>query len=155
MANTDSTTRTSEELVQRIESELRKRGIDTLLMISREDSDPVLARILDTHVVVQTAVLFNADGRHVVLTGRTDAMAYEAFPFFDRIIAMEDDFAVEFPRVFDETNPDTLALNICEEDAQLDGLRWGLYAELEDIVGEARLHSIEVSSADLLRHVFA
>lgn len=141
----------SSQIVGRLEAELRSRGIDTLLMLSREDSDGVLARILDTHVVAQTAIFFNADGRHLVLTGRTDAMAYEGYPFFDRVVAMEDDFPVEFARVFDEVAPAKLALNVCEDDAAYDGLRWGLYAQLEEIVGAERLHAMEVSSADLVR----
>ncbi|MFW5737945.1 MAG: hypothetical protein ACOC6J_02850 [Spirochaetota bacterium] len=144
---------TSAAIVARIEAELRSRGIDTLLVLSREDSDGVLARIVDTHVVAQTAIFFNADGAHVVLTGRTDAMAWEGYPFFDRVIAMEDDFPVEFARVFDELAPKKLALNVCEDDAAYDGLRWGLYAQLEDIVGAERLRAMEVSSADLLRSV--
>ncbi|MFW5744290.1 MAG: hypothetical protein ACOC2D_13525 [Spirochaetota bacterium] len=143
----------SAEIVERIEAELRSRGIDTLLVLSREDSDGVLARIVDTHVVAQTAVFFNADGRHLVLTGRTDAMAWQGYSFFDRVIAMEDDFPVEFEHVFEELAPTKVALNICEDDAAYDGLRWGLYAQLEEIVGSERLRAMEVSSADLLRSV--
>ena len=142
-------------MIRSIEAELRSRDIDTLLMLSREDSDGVLAKILNTHVVAQTAIFFNATGKHIVLTGRTDAMAYEIFPFFDEIIAMEDEFEVEFLRVFERLAPRSVALNICEDDAELDGLRWGLYAQLQDILGEERLAALEVSSADLLRRVFA
>jgi len=142
-------------MIRSIEAELRSRDIDTLLMLSREDSDGVLAKILNTHVVAQTAIFFNATGKHIVLTGRTDAMAYEIFPFFDQIIAMEDEFEVEFLRVFERLAPRSVALNICEDDAELDGLRWGLYAQLQDILGEERLAALEVSSADLLRRVFA
>jgi hypothetical protein len=145
----------AEEMVRDIERELREHGIDTLLMLSREDSDSVLARILDTHVVVQTAVFFNADGHHIVLTGRTDAMAYEKYPFFSEIIAMEDEFATEFRRVFDRLRPRRLALNISEQDAAFDGLRRGLYVQLQEIVGAERLSEMEVSSEALLRRVFA
>ncbi|HKJ85870.1 MAG TPA: hypothetical protein VKA06_07325 [Spirochaetia bacterium] len=155
MTNPESATREPAELIRSIEAELRSRDIDTLLMLSREDSDGVLAKILNTHVVAQTAIFFNATGKHIVLTGRTDAMAYEIFPFFDEIIAMEDEFEVEFLRVFERLAPRSVALNICEDDAELDGLRWGLYAQLQDILGEERLAALEVSSADLLRRVFA
>ena len=155
MTNPESATREPAELIRSIEAELRSRDIDTLLMLSREDSDGVLAKILNTHVVAQTAIFFNATGKHIVLTGRTDAMAYEIFPFFDQIIAMEDEFEVEFLRVFERLAPRSVALNICEDDAELDGLRWGLYAQLQDILGEERLAALEVSSADLLRRVFA
>lgn len=153
MSESETKVSRSAEIVKRIEAELRSRGIDALLVLSREDSDGVLARILDTHVVAQTTIFFTADGRHLVLTGRTDAMAWEGYPFFDRVIAMEDDFPVEFARVFDELAPSKLALNICEDDATYDGLRWGLYAQLGDIVGAERLRAMEVSSADLLRSV--
>ena len=153
MAESKTKITRSARIVERIEAELRSRGIDTLLVLSREDSDGVLPRIVDTHVVAQTAIFFNADGRHLVLTGRTDAMAWEGYPFFDRVVAMEDDFPVEFARVFDELAPTVLALNICEDDAAYDGLRWGLYAQLEEIVGAERLRAMEVSSADLLRSV--
>ncbi|MFW5684500.1 MAG: hypothetical protein ACOC1I_06590 [Spirochaetota bacterium] len=148
----DSGTSSAQAIVKRIEAGLAERGIDVLLMLSREDSDPVVGRILDAHVVAQTAFFFTADGRHIVLTGRTDAMAYEIYPFFAEIIAMEDEFEVEFARVFDRLSPRKLALNICEDDAELDGLRWGLYAQLEQIVGSDRLAAIEISSAELLRH---
>ena len=139
------------EVVSRIESCLREDGIDTLLIVSREDSDGVLPRILDVHVVAQTALFFNATGRHIVLTGKTDAMAYEDFPFFNEVVAMREAFEVEFPRVFERLSPRKLALNICEEDASFDGLRWGLYAQLRDIIGAERLAAIELSSADILR----
>lgn len=146
-------TGTAQALVTRIEAELRERGIDALLMLSREDSDPVVGRILDAHVVAQTAFFFTATGRHIVLTGRTDAMAYEGYPFFAEIIAMEDEFAVEFARVFDRLAPQKIALNISEDDPELDGLRWGLYAQLQEILGSDRLAALEVSSAELLRQV--
>lgn len=144
----------SATLVERIRQQLEERGIDVLLMLSREDSDIVLGRILDTHVVAQTAIFFSASGKHIVLTGRTDAMAYEIYPFFHEIIAMEEDFTVEFERVFERLAPERLALNICEDDPELDGLRWGLYAQLQDIIGAERLETMEVSSAELLRNVF-
>jgi hypothetical protein len=153
MPNSEHAQSRSEKLVRRIESELQKRGIDVLIMVSREDSDPVLSRIIDTHVVAQTAVFFTATGEHIVLTGRTDAMAYEGYSFISEVIAMEDDFTVEFERVFSKLSPTKVALNICEDDAELDGLRWGLYAQLQDIVGAERLREMEVSSADLLRNV--
>ena len=143
----------SEELIRRIHDQLQSRGIDTLLMLSREDSDGVLARIIDTHVVAQSAFFFNADGTNIVLTGRTDAPAYTVYPFFTRIITMEDDFAVEFERVFNQLAPRTLALNICEDCSEFDGLRWGLYTQLAEIIGAERLRSIEISSAEILREV--
>jgi hypothetical protein len=140
------------EIVTRIEEQLRERGIDVLLMLSREDSDPVVGRILDAHVVAQTAFFFTATGQHIVLTGRTDAMAYEIFPFFSEIIAFEGEFSEEFARVFDRLAPKKVALNISEDDAELDGLRWGLYTQLQEIIGAERLSAIEVSSAEVLRH---
>ena len=130
----ESTTMDANDIVSRIESALREEKIDTLLIVSREDSDVVLPRILDVHVVAQTALFLN-----------------ESFPFFNEIIAMEEEFEVEFLRVFERLSPRRLALTISEEDAALDGLRWGLYEQLRDLIGEERLSAMEVSGADVVR----
>ncbi len=142
-------------IVKRIERELNERGVDLYLIVSREDCDPLASMILDTHVVAQTAFFFRANGEHIVLTGRTDAMAYELYPFFHKIIAMEEGFAEEFSRVFEPIDPNRVALNICEEDPSFDGLRWGLYEQLETIIGSERLAKLEVSGADIVRNAIA
>tara|TARA_B100000614_G_scaffold253027_1_gene266431 strand:- start:1657 stop:2124 length:468 start_codon:yes stop_codon:yes gene_type:complete len=153
MSDTQHQTTESAVIVRRIEDELKARGIDLYLIVSREDSDPIVARILNAHVVAQTAFLFRANGEHLVLTGRTDAMAYDGYPFFREIIAMEEGFDVEFARVFERLQPKRVALNICEDDPQYDGLRWGLYQQLQEIVGADELRAMEVSSAEMLRAV--
>ena len=145
----------SARVVARLEQELKSAGVDALLIVSREDSDGVLGRIIDAHVVAQTAFFFRADGHHTVLTGATDAMAYEIYPFFREIITIEEGFHADFARLFDQLSPQRVALNICEDDARFDGLRWGLYQQIADAIGGERLAACEVSSADLLRRVFA
>lgn len=146
---------TTEALVDRIRHELSDRGIDLLLILSREDSDPIASRMLQTHVVAETAFFFTADGKHIVLTGRTDVMAYEHFPFFSERIAVEESFDAELERLLARLAPRRIALNISEEDADFDGLRWGLYAKLADMVGPERLAEMEVSSEPILKAAFA
>lgn len=143
----------SNEIAQRIESELKAMGKDCYLVLSREDSDPVLARIIDMHVVALTAVLFRADGQHLVLTGRTDVAAYAKFPFFARRIAMEQEFVVEFSTLMNELQPKSLLLNISEDRSEYDGLRWGLYQQLIDAMGSEELSAMSESSAELLDRV--
>lgn len=155
MTNTESNVQTATVLVTRIEGELGARGIDLLLMLSREDSDPVASRLLGTHVVAETAFCFAADGNHIVLTGRTDVMAYETFPFFAERIAVEERFDAELGRLLDRLAPSRIALNISEDDPQFDGLRWGLHAKLGDVIGAERLAEMEVSSEPILKAVFA
>ncbi len=138
----------SEKIIQ-LEKELQRSGIDTYLLLSREDSDGVLPLLLPTHVVAQTAFFFRPDGNHIVLTGSTDAQAYKEFGIFE-IIEVQDDFEADFTKIFDRLSPKQLALNISEHDYLADGLTVGQYQMLGDMIGEKRLAEIEVSSETII-----
>ncbi len=138
------------EKIKQLEHELAIRGIDTLLILSREDSDATLQLLLPVHVVAQTAFFFNRDGKHVVLTGSTDANIYKQFGIFE-IIEVKEDFETDLLQVFNRINPASLALNISETDYLADGLTVGQYQLLENTIGSERLQARETSSEQILR----
>jgi Xaa-Pro aminopeptidase len=140
------------EKIGQLEEQLRIHGIDSLLVLSREDSDSVLPLLLPVHVVAQTAIWFRADGAHVVLTGSTDANMYREFGIFE-IIVCKDDFQTELARLFERLDPKSLALNISETDHLVDGLTVGQYQLLEDAVGADRLSRLERSSEPMVSHI--
>lgn len=138
------------EKIRQLEIELEKHDIDTLLILSREDSDVVLPLLLPVHVVAQTAFFFNRNGKHVVLTGSTDANMYKEFGIFE-IVTVQEDFESEFMHVFERIAPNRLALNMSETDHFSDGLTVGLYMMLEQVLGPERLARIETSSEPMVR----
>ncbi len=133
------------EKIEQLTHFLQKEGIDTYLILSREDSDVVLPLLLPVHVVAQTAFFFRSDGIHYVITGKTDAPMYEEFGIF-HVITVEDDFSVDFISLFTSLSIKKLALNISEDDYLIDGLTVGQYMMLEDMVTSELLESIECSS---------
>ncbi len=138
------------EKMRQLEHELESRKIDALLILSREDSDTVLPLLLPVHVVAQTAFFFCRDGSHIVLTGKTDANMYSEFGIFE-IITCREPFEVELKRIFDRLKPDSLALNISEQDYLSDGLTLGQYQMLQDVLSEKELARIECSSQPLIQ----
>ncbi|MGM0431617.1 MAG: M24 family metallopeptidase [Spirochaetota bacterium] len=137
------------EKITQLRSELQNHDIDTLLILSREDSDVVLPLLLPVHVVAQTAFFFCSEGPHMVLTGRTDANMYREFGEFE-VIEVEEDFGKDFIAVFNRLNPRRLALNISEHDYLSDGLTVGQYQMLIDMIGARRLAEIECSSEPII-----
>lgn len=137
------------EKIRQLERQLQASGIDTYLILSREDSDCVLPLLLPAHVVAQTAFFFRPDGRHLVLTGATDAQAYKDFGIFE-IIETQGDFALSLKTILERLDPQTLALNISENDHLADGLTVGQYQLLEELLGKDRLAEIEVSSEPMI-----
>lgn len=138
------------EKIRQLERLLQEHDIDTLLILSREDSDKVLPLLLPVHVVAQTAFFFNRGGKHHVLTGSTDANMYKEFGIFG-IVEVQEDFETDFQRLFTSIAPRRLALNISESDHQSDGLTVGQYQMLEQMLGTDRLAELEVSSEPLVR----
>ncbi len=135
--------------IYQLEKMLKEKDIDTLLVLSREDSDIVLPLFLDMHVVAQTAIFFNKSGNHIVLTGKTDANAYEKFNIFN-IVTVKDNFNIEFKEIFDQISPKKLALNISQNDYLSDGLTMGQYLLLSEIIGNEKLKEIEISSEEII-----
>ncbi len=143
----------SEKIVQ-LTSYLQHEGIDTYIILSREDSDIVLPLLLPVHVVAQTAFFFRADGLHYVITGQTDAPMYEEFGIFD-VITIEGNFEEYFTTLFSSLDIKKLALNISEEDYLIDGLTVGQYHMLENMIGKDELTRIECSSDVFIRDLRA
>ncbi len=142
------------EKIDQLTQILQKEGIDTYLILSREDSDVVLPLLLPVHVVAQTAFFFRSDGHHYVVTGKTDAPMYEGFKIFD-VVTVEDDFEVDFMKLFTSLEIKKLALNISEDDYLIDGLTMGQYLMLGDMISKELLKSIECSSEVFIKELRA
>ncbi|QVK19816.1 aminopeptidase P family protein [Mycoplasmatota bacterium] len=140
------------EKIKQLETLLEKSNVDMYLVLSREDSDITMSLFLDVHIVAQTAIIFRRNGKHIVLTGATDANAYSSFGIFE-IITVEDDFYRELVEIIDKIEPNKIALNISTTDYLADGLTMGQYLCLESTLRSDRLKELEVSSEDLLNEI--
>lgn len=139
------------EKVKQLESILKERNIDILLILSREGSDPVLPFLVGEDTVNITAAFFNKNGKHTILASSADKKKYEESGIFSEVKAYGMDFKKAFLDEFSRLNPNKVALNISENDAICDGLSVGLYMLLEDILGKEMLDKIQISSEDIIQ----
>ncbi|WP_057765420.1 M24 family metallopeptidase [Cytobacillus praedii] len=141
---------TSEKLIQATNL-LNQYGLDTWLLLTREGSDPAMPLVVGVRSVHKAAIFIRSNGEHIALTSVSDRGSYEATNLFKKVQVYEASMEEAFLNLFDEIQPQNLALNISESDHLCDGLTQGLYEWLEDVLGVERLAKIEVSSEVILK----
>ncbi|MBE6012577.1 MAG: aminopeptidase P family protein [Lachnospiraceae bacterium] len=141
------------EKIKQLESLLNERDIDTLLIFSREGSDPILPFLIGEDTIHLGAALFNKNGRHIMLTSKSDEKKYYESGIFSKVKTYNTSMAEVFLKELNEINPGKLALNFSLEDAIGDGLSVGLYMMLEELITKDRLQKIEVSGEEIIREL--
>lgn len=132
---------------------MEESDVDTWLLLTREGTDPALPLLAGVRSVHQAAIFIRQNGKHVVITSVSDKGSYEASNLFKEVIAYDSSMEETFLNVFAELNVEKLALNISESDHLCDGLTFGLYRWLEDVLGRDKLADMEVSSESMLKRV--
>lgn len=141
------------EKIAQLEHMLLDNNIDTLLLLSREASDPILPFLIGEDTVHLGAAFFNKTGKHIMVTSKSDAKKYEASGIFSEVITYDTALPEAFLPVFEGLSPNKLALNISEDDNICDGMTQGLYLILQDMVGKERLTQIEISAEDIIKEL--
>lgn len=130
--------------------QMKENGIDTWLILTRENSDPILPFLVGIHSVGKAAIFLRSNGEHIVLTSASDAGSYSATNLFSQVhiygTAMEKDFM----KLWDSMGIKKVALNISEKDNFCDGLTLGQYLWLKETVGESTLKNVEISSENIV-----
>ncbi|MDP2871987.1 MAG: hypothetical protein Q8P31_05545 [Bacillota bacterium] len=127
---------------------LASAGVDAWMVVTREDSDPVLPLVLGEHLVMDTALIFTPHGSTAVL-GHISMSAGHG-RLFDRVVEytpgkLEDSLVP----LLKEMDPKVLALNFSESDHTSDGLSLGLYRRLQRALG-TWLAGREASAEDIV-----
>lgn len=141
------------EKVKQLEGLLRDNDTDALLIFTREGSDKMLPFLIGEDAVHLAAAFFLKDGRHLILTSKSDEKKYTESGIFKNVQVYDKSIEEKLPGIFKEINPKKLAVNISVKDVIADGLTYGLYLTLTDIVGKEYLESIAVSSENIIREL--
>ncbi|SKC36661.1 M24 family metallopeptidase [Maledivibacter halophilus] len=139
------------EKIHQIESVLNQKDIDSLLILSREGSDPNLPFVIGDDAIHVAAAFINKNCKHKMITSLSDQKKFEESGIFSEVITYEESIKEVLKEEFEKMNIKKLALNISEEDNLCDGLTQGLYMMLSDIIGKDSLKEIEASSEDILQ----
>lgn len=141
---------TSEKLEQATRL-LNENGLDSWLILTREGTDPALPLLVGIRSVHKAAIFIRSNGEHIALTSVSDKGSYESTNLFKKVLVYEAGMEEAFLTLFEEVQPQKLALNISESDHLCDGLTQGLYVWLENVIGKDRLVGLEVSSESVLK----
>lgn len=141
------------EKIYQIERLLNQKDIDSLLILSREYSDPNLPFIVGDDAVHVAAAFINKNCKHKIITSVSDQKKFEESGIFSEVITYNASIKEKLGDEFNKMNINKLALNISTEDNLCDGLTQGLYMMLSDAIGENRLKDIEVSSEGILQEI--
>lgn len=141
------------EKIAQVEKLLQEKDIDSLLILSREYSDPNLPFIIGDDAIHVAAAFINKDCNHKIITSVSDQKKFEESGIFSEVITYEESIKETLAEEFNKMDIKKLALNISTKDNLCDGLTQGLYMMLADAIGEERLKEIEVSSEEILQQI--
>ncbi len=138
------------EKATQLQDILRQKSIDGWLIFSREHSDPTLPFLIGDDAVHTAAALFLPNGKHLILTSKSDQAKYEESGIFHEVVVYDQDIAPVLKQVIDTLQIKKLALNISETETLCDGLTQGLYLQLEKILGKEFIKNHTVSSEEII-----
>lgn len=128
---------------------LQEQNIDMWLILTREGSDPAVPLLFGVRSVSFAAIMVHSNGKHAVITSKSDVGNYEATGLFSNVICYEKSLAEDFLPIWEEGAYKSVALNISETDLFCDGLTQGLYEWLQQTVGDEEIKKVEVSSESI------
>lgn len=112
---------------------LKRNRIDLWLVYLQETSvyrEPVLDYVIGQDVTWQSAFLYTAAGESVAIVGNYDVDAFEARGCFTKVFGYTQSIADTLGRELKRIDPQTIALNYAADNPTADGLTYGLYLHL-------------------------
>lgn len=135
---------------------LNEKNIDLWLTFVREttlNSDPVLPLILGFDLTWMSALLIHRSGQRVAIVGRFDAKNVQKSGAYDTVLSYDQSIRNPLLEIIHRYNPQQIAINYSESDPSADGLAYGMFRQLTNILKdtsyEARLCSADGIIASL------
>ena len=144
-----------EKIAQAVEI-LKEKNIDTWLIFVRESHslpDPSLELVLGAHCTWQSAFFISAKGETIAIVGNLDAAAIKATGDYKEVIAYKQSIQEELIKVFNQLNPQKIAINYSKDDYMSDGLTHGMYLLLNEHLKDTPYKDRFVSSQNIISAV--
>ncbi len=116
---------------------LQELDIDVWLTFVRETSaagDPALQLIYDHDLTWQSALLISRNGKDYIILGHLEAETARQLDAYAEVIPYHESIRPELLRVLEALNPRTIAINYSHNDVLGDGLGYGLFQVLQEIL---------------------
>ncbi|MFX0092847.1 MAG: M24 family metallopeptidase [Candidatus Hodarchaeota archaeon] len=136
-----------------IPSIMKETGIDCWLIFARETAaiqDPVMNLVIGGDVVWQSAFIFfiadNGAFSKTAIVGNYDADAEEQKNIWDKVIPYKEGISEPLREYFKLVNPKKIALNYSLDDVMADGLTYGMYLTLCQILSKKKDRFVSAGS---------
>ncbi|HEY3289975.1 MAG TPA: M24 family metallopeptidase [Anaerolineae bacterium] len=135
---------------------LNEQNIDCWITFVRETSqvhDPVLDLILGFGLTWDSALIVTRGGSKIAIAGRFDAQSIRDMEAYDEVIAYDQGIADVLKARITQLDPSTIALNYSLSDSSADGLTFGMYAKLTQLLAGTPYASNFVSAEGIVRRL--
>jgi Xaa-Pro aminopeptidase len=116
---------------------LNELNLDAWLLFVRETTelaDPSWKIVSPAPVVWQSAIIVSRTGERIAIVGYYDAEGFKASGLFSQGIGYHQGIGPDLRSVLSRLDPQTIALNYSQDNHAADGLTYGMYLVLKDIL---------------------
>jgi Xaa-Pro aminopeptidase len=127
-----------EKLAQAV-SILQERDLDMWLIFVREtmlNPDPCLDLILGHDLTWQSALIITRNNERVAIVGRYDADNVRQVGGYTQIIGYDENLTPHLRNVIGQINPRRIGVNFSENDVSADGLSYGMWLLLNNMLAD-------------------
>lgn len=132
---------------------LEETGLDCWLIFARETGvrpDPGVELVVGSDVTWDSAFLFGRNGQRIAIVGRYDAPEIRAGGVFSEVIGYDEGISAPLLAALQRLDPQQIGLNYSTNDTTADGLTYGMWLLLNDILRGTPFAERLVSAAPLL-----
>lgn len=127
------------EKVQQAVEILKEFDIDCWITFSREsqiNGDPMLAFLTEADITWHSAFIINKDGSTHVIVGRYDVPSIKEIGAYDEVVGFVEGIKQPFQEYMKKKNPGKIAINYSKGSEICDGLTYGMYLTLYELLAE-------------------
>ncbi len=133
---------------------LKEKGIDLWLTFVRETSqaaDPILPVIYGPmNLTWPSALIITRSGERIAIVGRLEEGAARSTGAYIEVIPHDTGIRDPLRQVLARLDPQQIAINVSRTDVLADGLSWGMYQNLQDILAGTPYASRLVSAEHVI-----
>ncbi len=122
----------------------------TFVRESQINGDPTLTFLAATDVTWHSAFIISRDGRTRAIVGQYDVPAIEQLGAYDNVVGFVQGISDPLQAYLLELNPSTIAINYSTTSEICDGLTYGMYLALRDLLAEIDMADRLVSAERLV-----
>ncbi len=141
------------EKADQVQPLLRETGLDCWLIFVRETCihpDPGFELVVGADVVRNSVFVFGAGGERVAITAHFDTACIRNKGVFSDVIGYDEDIKTPLLEVLHRLNPQQIGLNYSTDDVTADGLTYGHWLLLNELLRGTPFADLLTSAAPLL-----